>query len=123
MGTKLSMSIAFHPQIDGQTERTIQTLEDMLRACVLDFGGNWDEHLPLLEIVYNNNYHSNIGMAPFEALYVRRCRSPVCWIDYGEAALFGLHVVRDTTEKVKLIKQRLETARSRPKSYAEMETY
>lgn len=73
MGTRLSISTAYHPQTDGQTERTIQTLEDMLRACVLDFGGSWGDHLYLV----NNNYHSNIGMAPFEALHGRPCRSPI----------------------------------------------
>ncbi|WP_227642594.1 hypothetical protein, partial [Klebsiella pneumoniae] len=69
LGTNLSMSTAFHPQTDGQTERTIQTLEDMLRACVLDFRSGWEEHVSLIEFAYNNSYHSSIGMAPFEALY------------------------------------------------------
>ncbi|KAI3740651.1 hypothetical protein L2E82_31121 [Cichorium intybus] len=76
MGTKIKMSTAYHPQTDGQSERTIQTVEDMLRSCVLDFGGNWDEHLPLVEFSYNNSYHSSIGMPPFEALYGRKCRTP-----------------------------------------------
>ncbi|KAJ0780941.1 putative nucleotidyltransferase, Ribonuclease H [Helianthus annuus] len=78
MGTQLNLSTAYHPQTDGQTERTIQTLEDMLRASVIDFGGSWDSHLPLIEFSYNNSYHSSINMAPFEALYGRKCRSPVC---------------------------------------------
>jgi len=78
MGTKLQFSTAYHPQTDGQSERTIQTLEDMLRACVLDFKTQWDETLPLCEFAYNNSYHSSIGMAPFEALYGRRCRTLVC---------------------------------------------
>ena len=69
MGTKLNLSTAYHPQTDGQSERTIQTLEDMLRACVIDFRGSWDSHLPLIEFSYNNSYHSSINMAPFEALY------------------------------------------------------
>ncbi|KAD3337351.1 hypothetical protein E3N88_32871 [Mikania micrantha] len=77
-GTRLDLSTAYHPQTDGQTERTIQTL-DMLRACVIDFGGSWDSHLPLVEFSYNNSYHASIGMAPFEALYGRKCRSPICW--------------------------------------------
>ncbi|GJW02439.1 putative reverse transcriptase domain-containing protein [Tanacetum coccineum] len=76
---ELDMSTAYHPQIDGQSERTIQTLEDMLRACVIDFGKGWDRHLPLVELSYNNNYHTNIKVAPFEALYGRKCQSPVCW--------------------------------------------
>ena len=78
LGTKLLFSTAFHPQTDGQSERTIQTLEDMLRACVLEFGGSWDTHLPLMEFAYNNSYQANIGMAPYEALYGRKCRTPVC---------------------------------------------
>ena len=77
MGTKLHFSTAFHPQTDGQSERTIQTLEDMMRACVLEFRGNWDEHIPLMEFAYNNSYHSSIGMAPYEAVYAKKCRSPV----------------------------------------------
>ena len=73
MGTQLNLSTAFHPQSDGQTERTIQTLEDMLRSCVIDFGGSWDTYLPLIEFSYNNSYHASIQMAPFEALYGRKC--------------------------------------------------
>ena len=76
LGTRLDLSTAFHPQTDGQSERTIQVLEDMLRACVIEFGGHWDD-LPLAEFSYNNSYHSSIDMAPFEALYGRRCRSPI----------------------------------------------
>ncbi|KAL2230611.1 UNVERIFIED_CONTAM: Retrovirus-related Pol polyprotein from transposon gypsy [Sesamum indicum] len=79
LGTKLHFSTAFHPQTDGQSERTIQTLEDMMRACVIEFRGNWDDHLPLMEFAYNNSFHSSIGMAPYEALYGRKCRSPICW--------------------------------------------
>ena len=79
LGTQLHFSTTFHPQTDGQSERTIQTLEDMMRACMLEFCGNWDEHIPLMEFAYNNSYYSSIGMAPYEALYGRKCRSPVCW--------------------------------------------
>ncbi|KAH0720584.1 hypothetical protein KY290_005079 [Solanum tuberosum] len=82
----VKLSMTFHPQTDGQAERKIQTLEDMLRARVIDFKGNWDDHLRLIEFSYNNNYHSSIGMAPFEALYVRRCRSPIGWFEVGEVA-------------------------------------
>ena len=78
MGTQLSMSTAFHPHTDGQSERTIQILEDMLRACVLDLKGSWEEHLPLIEFAYNNSYQASIQMAPYEALYGRPCRSPIC---------------------------------------------
>ncbi|GKC23923.1 putative nucleotidyltransferase, ribonuclease H [Tanacetum coccineum] len=74
LGTRLDMSTSYHPQTDGQSERTIQTLEDMLRAYVIDFGGNWDVHLPLAEFSYNNSYHSSIRCAPFKALYGRKCR-------------------------------------------------
>ena len=76
-GTQVNLSTAFHPQTDGQAERTIQTLEDMLRACVIDFKGSWDDHLPLIEFAYNNSYHSSIQMTRYEALYGCRCRSPV----------------------------------------------
>ncbi|GJS47417.1 putative reverse transcriptase domain-containing protein [Tanacetum coccineum] len=89
LGTRLDMSTAYHPQTDGQSERTIQTLEDMLRACVMDFGGSWDTHLPLIEFSYNNSYHTSIKCAPFEALYGRKCRSPVIWTEVGESQLIG----------------------------------
>ncbi|GKA05981.1 putative reverse transcriptase domain-containing protein [Tanacetum coccineum] len=79
LGTRLDMSTTYHPQTNGQSERTIQTLEDMLRACVIDFGNGWDRHLPLIEFSYNNSYHTSIKVAPFEALYGRKCRSPICW--------------------------------------------
>ncbi|GJW26560.1 putative reverse transcriptase domain-containing protein [Tanacetum coccineum] len=81
LGTRLDMSTAYHPQTDGHSERTIQTLEDMLRACVIDFGYGWERHLPLIEFLYNNSYHASIKAAPFEALYGRKCRSPVCWAE------------------------------------------
>ncbi|GKE04491.1 putative reverse transcriptase domain-containing protein [Tanacetum coccineum] len=84
LGTRLDMSTAYHPETDGQSERTIQTLEDMLRACVLDFGKGWDKHLPLVEVSYNNSYHTSIKAAPFEALYGRKCRSPICWAEVGD---------------------------------------
>lgn len=119
MGTKLSMSTAFHPQTDGQSERTIQILEDMLRACVLDFKGSWEEHLPLVEFAYNNSYQATIGMAPYEALYGRRCRTPLCWNEVGERKLLGPELIQVTSEKVKLIQKRILTAQSRQKSYAD----
>nr|GEW41645.1 putative reverse transcriptase domain-containing protein [Tanacetum cinerariifolium] len=85
LGTSLDMSIAYHPQTNGQSERMIQTLEDMLCACVINFGSGWDKHLPLDEFSYNNNYHVSIKAAPFEALYGRKCRSPICWGEVGNA--------------------------------------
>ncbi|GJY94038.1 putative reverse transcriptase domain-containing protein [Tanacetum coccineum] len=81
LGTNISMSTAYHPETDGQSERSIQTLEDMLRACVIDFGKGWVKHLPLAEFSYNNSYHASIKAAPYEALYGRKCRSPVCWVE------------------------------------------
>ncbi|GJW20790.1 retrovirus-related pol polyprotein from transposon TNT 1-94 [Tanacetum coccineum] len=119
LGTRLDMSTAYHPQTDGQSERTIQTLEDMLRACVIDFGGSWDVHLPLAEFSYNNSYHTSIRCAPFEALYGRKCRSPVLWAEIREGSLIGPELVQETTDKVVAIKERLQAARDRQKSYAD----
>ena len=113
MGTRLTMSITFHPQTDGQSERTIQVLEDMLRACILDHQGSWEEHLALVEFAYNNSYQASIQMAPYEALYGRPCRSPLCWTEVGESSITGPDLIRDTSEKVSLIRQRLLTAQSR----------
>lgn len=118
-GTTLNFSTAFHPQSDGQSERTIQTLEDMLRSCALDLRGSWEEHLPLVEFAYNNSYHSSIGMAPYEALYGRPCRSPTCWDEVGERRLLGPELVQVCSDKVDLIRKRLLTAQSRQKSYAD----
>ncbi|GKC18207.1 reverse transcriptase domain-containing protein [Tanacetum coccineum] len=98
LGTSLDMSIAYHPQTDGQSERTIQTLKDTLRACAIDFGKGWVNHLPLVEFSYNNSYHTSIKAAPFEVLYGRKYRSPVCWADVGQVQLTGLDLVRRTTE-------------------------
>ncbi|GJY85886.1 hypothetical protein Tco_0499912 [Tanacetum coccineum] len=120
LGTNLDMSTAYHPETDGQSERTIQTLEDMLRACVIDFGSGWDKHLPLVEFSYNNSYHASIKAAPFEALYGRKCRSPVCWSEVGDAQLTGPEMIRETTEMIVQIKNRLLAARSRQKSYADV---
>ncbi|GKA69657.1 putative reverse transcriptase domain-containing protein, partial [Tanacetum coccineum] len=119
LGMNLDMSTAYHPQTDGQSERTIQTLEDMLRACVIDFGNSWDRHLPLVEFSYNNSYHASLKAAPYEALYGRKCRSPVCWSEVGDSQLTGSELIRDTTEKIIQIKNRLLAARSRQKSYAD----
>ncbi|GJS95804.1 putative reverse transcriptase domain-containing protein [Tanacetum coccineum] len=110
LGTDISMSIAYHPKTDSQSERTIQTLEDMLRACVIDFGKGWVKHLPLAEFSYNNSYHTSIKAAPYEALYGQKCRSPVCWAEVGEAQLTGPELIQETTEKIVLIKQRIQAA-------------
>ncbi|GJU80330.1 putative reverse transcriptase domain-containing protein [Tanacetum coccineum] len=114
------MSTVYHSQIDGQSERTIQTLEDMLRACVIDFGNRWVRHLPLNEFSYNNSYHASIKAAPVEALYGRKCRSPVCWAEVGKVQLIGQEMVQETTEKVIQVKQRMQGARDRQKSYADL---
>ncbi|GJT03486.1 putative reverse transcriptase domain, ribonuclease H-like domain, aspartic peptidase domain protein [Tanacetum coccineum] len=112
------MSTAYHPETDGQSERTIQTLEDMLRACVIDFGKGWERHIPLVKFSYNNSYHASIKAAPFEALYGRKCRSPVCWAEVGDVQLTGLEIIHETTEKIVRIRQRLQAARDRQRSYA-----
>ncbi|GJS44850.1 putative reverse transcriptase domain-containing protein [Tanacetum coccineum] len=119
LGTDISMSTAYHLETDGQSERTIQTLEDMLRACVIDFGKGWVKHLPLAEFSYNNSYHASIKAAPYEALYGRKCRSPVCWAEVGEAQLTGPELIQETTEKIVLIKQRMQAAQDRQKSYVD----
>ncbi|GJV90015.1 putative reverse transcriptase domain-containing protein [Tanacetum coccineum] len=102
------------------SERTIQTLKDMLRACVIDFGKGWVNHLPLFEFSYNNSYHASIKATPFEALYGRKCRLPVCWAEVGEVQLTGPEIVQETTEKIIQIKQRIQPACNRQKSYADL---
>ena len=117
LGTKLRLSSAYHPQTDGQSERTIQSLEDLLRACVLDQIGNWNECLPLVEFTYNNSFHASIRMAPYEALYGRKCRTPLCWYETGESILLGPDIVQRTTEEVKRIREKMKIAQDRQKSY------
>ncbi|GKB37509.1 reverse transcriptase domain-containing protein [Tanacetum coccineum] len=119
LGTQFNLSTAYHPQTDGQSERTIQTLEDMLRACVIDFGNGWDRHLPLVEFSYNNSYHTSIKAAPFEALYGRKCRSPVCWAEVVEAQLTGPEIIHETTKKIFKIRDCMQAAHDRQKSYAD----
>ncbi|KAK1628023.1 hypothetical protein QYE76_002338 [Lolium multiflorum] len=118
-GSKLDYSTAYHPQTGGQTERTNQILEDMLRACALDFGGSWEEHLPLAEFSYNNSYQSSIKMAPFEALYGRKCRSPICWYEAGSSKEFNPDYVKEKQQIIDIIRDRLKIAQSRQKSYAD----
>nr|GEY70066.1 putative reverse transcriptase domain-containing protein [Tanacetum cinerariifolium] len=120
LDTRLDMSTAYHPKTNGQSERTIQTLKDMLRACVIDFGKGWVNHLPLVEFSYNNSYHASIKAAPFEALYGRKCRSPICWIEVGEAQILGPKLIQETTVKIIQIKQRMQVDRDRQKSYADL---
>ncbi|GJT86187.1 putative reverse transcriptase domain-containing protein [Tanacetum coccineum] len=107
------MSTAYHPETNGQSERTIQTLEDMLRACVIDFGKGWEKHLPLVEFSYNNSYHASIKAAPFEALYDQKCRSPIFWAEVGDVQLTGPEIILETIEKIVQIRQHLQAARDR----------
>nr|GEV03914.1 putative reverse transcriptase domain, ribonuclease H-like domain, aspartic peptidase domain protein [Tanacetum cinerariifolium] len=120
IGTRFDMSTAYHPETDGQSERTIQTLEDILRACVIDFGNGWERHLLLVEFSYNNSYHASIKAAPFKALYGRKCQSPVCWAEVGDAQLTGPELIHETTKKRVQIKQRIQVAQDRQKSYADV---
>nr|GEU67428.1 putative reverse transcriptase domain-containing protein [Tanacetum cinerariifolium] len=114
------MITAYHSQTDGQSERTIQTLEDMLRVCVIDFGNGWDRHLPLSDFSYNNSYHTSIKAATFEAIYGRKCLSPVCWVDVRDVQLTGPKIIHEKTKKIIQIKSRIQAARDRQKSYADM---
>ncbi|KAM1417666.1 hypothetical protein PS1_021373 [Malus domestica] len=122
LGTKLLYSTAYHPQTDGQSERTIQTLEDMLRSIALQFGDSWHDRLDLMEFAYNNSFHSSIGMSPFEALYGRAFRTPLCWSEVGERVLEGPEIVDETTQNVQVIKSNLKAAQDRQKSLADRHT-
>ena len=117
MGTTLLFSTAYHPQTSGQVERVNQILEDMLRACVISFGMKWEDCLPYAEFSYNNSFQTSLGMAPFEALYGRRCRTPINWSGAGERQLFGPDIIQDAEEKVRIIRDNLKIAQSRQKSY------
>nr|GEX24274.1 putative reverse transcriptase domain-containing protein [Tanacetum cinerariifolium] len=113
-------AVLMHREKMDKAKRTIQMLEDMLRACVNDFRSSWDKHLPLVEFSYNNSYHASINDVPFKALYGQKYRSPVCWSEVRESQLTVLELVRETTKKIVQIKNRLLTARSRQKSYADL---
>ncbi|WMV46773.1 hypothetical protein MTR67_040158 [Solanum verrucosum] len=110
LGTQVKLRTTFNPQTDGQAKRTIQTLEDMLRACMIDFKVNWDDHLSLIELGYNNNYHYSIGMTPFETLYGWRCTSTISWFEVGEVSLIGPELVHEDPKKVRFIRERLKMA-------------
>ena len=120
LGTKLHFSTAFHPQTDGQSERIIQILEDMLRCCILEFSSSWERYLPLIEFAYNNSFQSSIKMAPYEALYGRKCRTPLFWTELGESKIFGVDLIKDAEQKVKVIRESLKAATDRQKSYADL---
>ena len=119
MGTKLICSSTYHPQTDGQIKRVNQILEDMLRACVIHYDKNWDKYLPLAEFSYNNSYQASLKMAPFEALYGRRCRTPLNWSQAGERQVYGPDLVAEAEEQVKVIQAHLKAAQSRQKSYSD----
>ena len=119
MDTSLRKSTAFHPQTDGQTERTNQVMEDMLRAYAIDFASSWERHLPLVEFACNNSYHSSIGTALFEALYRHPCRSPLCWVEVRDGKLLGPKMVRETNENIVTVREKMKAAQDRHKSYAD----
>jgi hypothetical protein len=105
LGTRLIRSSSYHPRTDGQTERVNQIVEDMLRASIMHFDKSWDKCLSLAEFSYNNSYQASLKMAPFEALYGRRCRTPLNWSEAGEQTLFRPDLVKDAEEKVKVIRE------------------
>nr|GEX21532.1 putative reverse transcriptase domain-containing protein [Tanacetum cinerariifolium] len=117
-GTQFDMSTTYHPETDRQSERTIKTLEDMLRACVIDFGKGWEKHLPPVEFSYNNSYHASIKATPFDTLYDQKCRSPVYWAKVGDVRLTGPEIIHETTKKIVQFQQRLQAAKDRQRSYA-----
>ncbi|WVZ92111.1 LOW QUALITY PROTEIN: hypothetical protein U9M48_038200 [Paspalum notatum var. saurae] len=119
LDTKLDYSTAYHPQTDGQTERVNQLLEDLLRACVLIYGPNWEDSLPFAEFSYNNSYQASIGMSPFQALYGRQCRTPLMWEEAGERQFFGPAMFMEAAENVAKVRENLRIAQSRQKSYAD----
>jgi hypothetical protein len=119
LGTKLAFSIAYHPQTDGQTKRVNQILEDMLRACVLAYGTKWEDCLPFAEFSYNNSYQASLQMAPFEALYGRKCRTPLNWSETRDSKIFGPDILQEAKEKVRMIHEHLKAAQSRLKSYSD----
>lgn len=124
MGTRLVFSTTYHPQTDGQTERTNQVLEDMLKACCMDYRMTWHEMLPLVEFASNNSYQSTIRMAPYEALYIRRCKSPLHWDVVGEKDVLnialGPKITQKMIEDIKLIRNKMKQAQDRQKSYADL---
>jgi hypothetical protein len=119
MDTKLNFSLAYHSQSDGQTERTNQILEDMLRACALKYGKSWIKSLPYAEFLYNNSYQTSIKMAPFEALYERQCRTLLFWSQTRESQVFRSEVLKDAERQVQMIRENLKIAQSRQKSYVD----
>ncbi|WVZ70510.1 hypothetical protein U9M48_019171, partial [Paspalum notatum var. saurae] len=120
LDTKLRFSTPCHPQTDGQTERTNQILEDMLRDCAIQYGTSWDKSLPYAEFSYNNSYQASLKKSPFEALYGRRCRTPLFWNQTGEKQVFGPDLIKDAEQQIKIVRENLRVAQSRQKSYADV---
>ncbi|WVZ80236.1 hypothetical protein U9M48_027729 [Paspalum notatum var. saurae] len=120
LDSKLRFSTAYHPQTDGQTERTNQILEDMLRAYAIQYGTSWDKSLPYAEFSYNNSYQASLKKSPFEALYGRRCRTPLFWNQTGEKQVFGPDLIKDAEQQIKMVRENLRVAQSRQKSYADV---
>jgi hypothetical protein len=119
MNTKLNFSLAYHPQIVGQTERVNQVLKYMMRACALQYGRSWDKSLPYAEFFYNNSYQESLKMAPFEMLYGRKCRTRIFWNETGERQVFGPNIIQDTEKQVCIVRENLKIALSRKKSYVD----
>jgi hypothetical protein len=117
MDTKLNFSSAYHPQTDGQTERTNRVLEDMLRACTLTYGKSWDKSFPYAEFSYNSSYQASLKMAPFKALYGRKCKTPLYWNQTGESQVFGPEILQEAEKQVQIVRENLKTTQSRQKSY------
>jgi glycosidase len=110
MDTNINFSSAYHPQTHGQTERTNQILEDMLRACALKYGKSWDKSMSYAEFSYNNSYQASIEMALYEALYGRQCRTPMFWSQTGENQVFRLEVLKDVEKQVQMVRESLKVA-------------
>jgi hypothetical protein len=119
LDTQLCFSSAYHPQTDGQNKRVNQILEDMIRACALQYGRSWDKSLPYAEFSYNNNYQESLKMAPFEMLYGRRCRTPLFWNKTGERKVLGHDILQEAEMQVCMVRENLRVAQSRQKSYAD----
>jgi hypothetical protein len=119
LDTQLHFSSTYHPQTDGQTERVNQILEDMLRACALQYGRSWDKSLSYTMFSYNNSYQESLKMAPFEMLYDRRCRTPLFWNETREWKVFGPDILQEIEKQVRMVRENLRVAQSRQKSYAD----
>jgi hypothetical protein len=117
--THLNFSLAYHPQIDGQTERTNQVLEDMLRACALQDQSGWDKRLPYAKFSYNNSYQASLKMSPFQALYGRSCRTPLHWDQPGEKQVFAPDIFLEAEENIKMVRENLNIAQSRQRIYVD----